>query len=35
MSALFHRDVLSKVEGFSEDLSLFEDWDFWIRASGH
>ena len=35
MSALFHRDILSKVEGFSEDLTLFEDWDFWIRASRH
>lgn len=35
MSVLFHRDILSKVEGFSEDLTLFEDWDFWIRASRH
>ncbi|MBC8418116.1 MAG: PIG-L family deacetylase [Desulfobacterales bacterium] len=35
MSALFHRDILSKVEGFSEDLTLFEDWDFWIRVSRH
>jgi len=33
MSAIFHRDVLSKVEGFSRDLNLFEDWDFWIRVS--
>ena len=35
MSVLFHRDVLSKVEGFSLDLDLFEDWDFWIRMSRH
>lgn len=35
MSALFHRDILSKVEGFSRDLNLFEDWDFWIRVSRH
>ena len=33
MSVLFHRDVLSKVDGFSRDLNLFEDWDFWIRVS--
>ena len=35
MSVLFHRDILSKVDGFSRDLNLFEDWDFWIRASRH
>jgi len=35
MSVLFHRDVLSRVDGFSRDLNLFEDWDFWIRASRH
>jgi len=35
MSVLFDREVLSKVEGFSQDLTLFEDWDFWIRASRH
>jgi len=33
MSVLFHREVLSEVQGFSPDLGLFEDWDFWIRAS--
>jgi len=33
MSVLFHRDVLCKVYGFSLDLGLFEDWDFWIRTS--
>ena len=33
MSVLFHRDVLSKVDGFSRDLNLFEDWDFWLRVS--
>ena len=35
MSVLFHRDVLSKVYGFSLDLGLLEDWDFWIRTSRH
>jgi len=35
MSVLFHRDVLQKVEGFDHRLDLFEDWDFWIRASRH
>ena len=35
MSVLFHRDVLSRVDGFSRDLNLFEDWDFWIRVSRH
>jgi len=35
MSVLFSRDVLSQVEGFSRDLILFEDWDFWIRVSRH
>jgi len=35
MSVLFHKDVLSRVEGFSTDMDLFEDWDFWIRASRH
>lgn len=35
MSVLFHRDILSKVEGFNGNLNLFEDWDFWIRASRH
>jgi len=33
MSVLFHKDVFSKVGRFSRDLNLFEDWDFWIRAS--
>jgi len=35
MSVLFHRDLLSKIGGFDRDLTLFEDWDFWIRASRH
>ncbi|MBN1277280.1 MAG: PIG-L family deacetylase [Deltaproteobacteria bacterium] len=35
MSVLFSRDVLAKVDGFSEDMVLFEDWDFWIRVSRH
>jgi len=33
MSVLFHRDVLSKVGDFDIQLDLFEDWDYWIRAS--
>jgi len=35
MSVLFHRDILSTVDGFSRDLDLFEDWDFWIKVSRH
>ncbi len=35
MSVLFSRDVLSKVEGFCEEMDLFENWDFWIRVSRH
>ena len=35
LSALFHKDVITKVGGFSQDLNLFEDWEFWIRASRH
>ena len=33
MSVLFSKGILSKVDGFSEELTLFEDWDFWIRVS--
>lgn len=33
MSVLFSRDVLSHVEGFCEELVLFEDWDFWRRVA--
>ena len=33
MSVLFSRDVVGKVKGFCEDLDLFEDWDFLVRAS--
>jgi len=33
MSVLFSRQALEQVEGFSKDLVLFEDWDFWIRMS--
>ncbi|MGM0427357.1 MAG: PIG-L family deacetylase, partial [Thermodesulfobacteriota bacterium] len=35
MSVLFSREALSWVEGFSEALDLFEDWDFWVRISRH
>jgi LmbE family N-acetylglucosaminyl deacetylase/glycosyltransferase involved in cell wall biosynthesis len=35
MSVLFSREVLGKVKTFSEDLTLFEAWDFWIRVSRH
>ena len=35
MSVLFHRDVFSRVGEFDKGLDLFEDWDFWIRASRH
>lgn len=33
MYILFSKEVLAEVEGFSSDLVLFEDWDFWIRIS--
>ena len=33
MSVLFSKDIFSKVEGFCEEMDLFEDWDFWIRVS--
>ena len=35
MSVLFSREILASVNGFSEDLTLFEDWDFWMRLSRH
>ncbi|MCD6294676.1 MAG: glycosyltransferase [Deltaproteobacteria bacterium] len=35
MSVLFSRETLASVKGFSEDLTLFEDWDFWMRLSRH
>jgi len=33
MSVLFSEDIISKVEGFCDEMELFEDWDFWIRVS--
>ncbi|MBT3255910.1 MAG: glycosyltransferase [Deltaproteobacteria bacterium] len=35
MSVLFSSEVLEQAKAFSEDLTLFEDWDFWIRVSRH
>jgi len=35
MSVLFSQEVLERVKGFSTDLTLFEDWDFWIQVSRH
>jgi LmbE family N-acetylglucosaminyl deacetylase len=35
MSVLFSKEILDRVKGFSETLTLFEDWDFWMRASRH
>lgn len=35
MSILFSRDVLSCVEGFCDDMVLYEDWDFLVRISRH
>ncbi|MCF8120602.1 MAG: PIG-L family deacetylase [Deltaproteobacteria bacterium] len=35
MSVLFSSKVLAQVNGFCEDLDLFEDWEFWIRVSRH
>jgi glycosyltransferase involved in cell wall biosynthesis len=35
MSILFSRDVLPCVEGFYDDMVLFEDWDFLVRISRH
>jgi LmbE family N-acetylglucosaminyl deacetylase/glycosyltransferase involved in cell wall biosynthesis len=33
MGVLFSREAFKWTKGFSEDLVLFEDWDFWIRMS--
>ena len=35
MGVMFHRGILSKTGMFDPGLDLFEDWDFWIRASRH
>jgi LmbE family N-acetylglucosaminyl deacetylase len=35
MSVLFSKAILEHIKGFSEGLTLFEDWDFWMRASRH
>ncbi|MCP4576440.1 MAG: glycosyltransferase [Deltaproteobacteria bacterium] len=33
MAILFSREAFQRAKGFSDDLTLFEDWDFWIRMS--
>ena len=33
MSVMFKKDNLNKAGFFDENLSVFEDWDFWIRMS--
>ena len=33
MSVLFSKQALEQAGGLSNDLELFEDWDFWIRMS--
>lgn len=32
-SPLIERSVLEKIDGFDQDLSFNEDWDFWLRLS--
>ncbi len=34
-SALYKREVFDTVGGYSEDMSAFEDWDFWLSALEH
>ena len=33
MSVLFSKDVAEAAGFFCEEMDLFEDWDFWVRAS--
>jgi len=35
MSVMFNKKNLDKTGLFDEDLSVFEDWDLWIRMSRH
>jgi glycosyltransferase involved in cell wall biosynthesis/LmbE family N-acetylglucosaminyl deacetylase len=35
MSVMFEKKNLDKTGLFDEDLSVFEDWDLWIRMSRH
>lgn len=35
MSAMIRRDLAEEVGSFDESLEVYEDWDYWIRASKH
>ncbi len=35
MSILFSKEILIRVQNFSNGLTIFEDWDFWMRVSKH
>ena len=35
MSVMFRKETLNKIGYFDEKLSVFEDWDLWIRMSRH
>ncbi len=33
MTAIFRRDLAEEVGAFDEELEVYEDWDYWIRAA--